>query len=74
MLNRYISTNKYEFNVRRIEELDKKILAKEAKLQKVNGFFNTIKVKQELKKLYKQIQAFGSEAIEYEQRRVRDIN
>ncbi len=61
-----ISINKHEYNVRRVEELDSLIIAKEKELRKTSGLINIIKAKIELKKLYKDISVHGKEVLEFE--------
>lgn len=66
MYNKFISTNKNEFNARRVEELDILILEKEKELKEISGFLNSLKIRLELRKLYKEINTHGSEVLEYE--------
>lgn len=66
MYNKFISTNKNEFNTRRVEELDILILEKEKELKEISGFLNSLKIRLELRKLYKEINTHGSEVLEYE--------
>lgn len=66
MMLRYISANKNEYNVRKVEELNDLILEKEKELVNTKGFINTLKLKIEIKKLYKQINTHGSEVMQYE--------
>lgn len=68
MVNKYITMNKHEFNVRRVEELNSDILAKEKELETVKGFFNTLRVKSQLSRLYRLINIHGSEVLEFEYR------
>lgn len=63
---KHISENKYEFNVRRVAELDRLLLEKERQLSNTTGLLNTFKLKSEIKKLYKLIVMYGNEVIEYE--------
>lgn len=66
MLYRHISQNKHEFNVRRMDELNEVIKEKELELKKANGFFQTLVIKAELRKLYKQLNNHGTEVLEFE--------
>lgn len=61
-----ITINKHEFNVRRVDELNLDILAKEEELTNTVGFFNVLKVKLELRKLYKMINNHGTEVLQFE--------
>lgn len=74
MNTRFISINKHEFNVRRVSELNEVILAKEEELRNTKGFINTMKVKLELRKLYKQITVHGSEVMAFETSKLNSIN
>ncbi|HHT55591.1 MAG TPA: hypothetical protein GX012_03415 [Acholeplasma sp.] len=65
MMN-YISQNKHEYNVRRMDELISKLNKKEKELKTVTGFFNTLKLKLEIRKLYKVLETHGSEVLDYE--------
>lgn len=69
-----ISDNKHEFNVRRVEEINEAILEKEAELKNIEGFVKTIKVKLELRRLYKQINIHGTEVLRYEHDKANNIN
>lgn len=69
-----ITINKHEFNVRRVDELNLDILAKEQELLETEGFYNTLKVKLELRKLYKQINNHGSEVLLFEQGKQFNLN
>ncbi|VEU80996.1 hypothetical protein [Haploplasma axanthum] len=63
---RHISDNKNEYNVRRVDELNEVLLEKERELNDTKGFFNVLKLKLEIKKIYKEISKYGSEVMEYE--------
>lgn len=65
-MNKNISDNKHEFNVRRVSELNDTILKLEEELKVTTGFFNSLKLRSELRRLYKQINVHGSEVLEYE--------
>lgn len=66
MLSGHISQNKHEYNVRRIEELNKMIKEKESELKKADGFFQTFLIKHDLRKLHKQLNIHGTEVLEFE--------
>ena len=66
----YISTNKYEFNVRKVDELSEAILMKEAELANAKGLIEVIRVKLELRKLNRSINNYGSEILRYEQNKI----
>lgn len=66
MLYRYISQNKHEYNVRRMDEINEQIKEKELELKNASGFFHTFVLKSELRKLYKDLNAHGTEVLEYE--------
>lgn len=63
---RTVTVNRYEFSVRKVDELNEAILLKEQELKSTKGFLNTYLVKLELKKLYKQINLHGEDVIQYE--------
>lgn len=61
-----ISVNKHEYNQRRVLELNKEILKKESELKNTKGFINKIKIKLELRKLFKEINIHGEETLQFE--------
>lgn len=61
-----ISINKYEYNLRKIDEINEKIIKLEKELNEVKGFNKTLTLKTELRELYKQLNIHGSEALEFE--------
>jgi len=63
----FISTNKHEYNIRRVDELSGRILMKEKELDNASGLLEVIKIKLQLRKLNKQINVHGSEVLHYEQ-------
>jgi len=65
MMN-YISQNKHEYNVRRMDELISKINKKEKELKSTEGFFKTFKLKSEIRRLYRVLRSHGNEVLEYE--------
>lgn len=69
-----ISDNKHEFNVRRVSELNDTILKLEEELKVTTGFFNSLKLRSELKRLYRQINAHGNEVLEYEYSKLNSIH
>lgn len=66
----YISTNKYEYNVRKVDELSNAILVKEAELANAKGLLEVIRIKLELRKLNRLINNYGSEVLQYEQNKI----
>ena len=62
----YISANKHEFNVRRVDELIAVIDEKEKELKTTEGFFKTFKLKSEIRRLYRVLRSHGNEVLEYE--------
>lgn len=64
----YISINKHEFNVRQVEELGKKLLEKESKLEETKGLFAQFKLKAEIRRIRKRLIAHGEEVLEFEYR------
>jgi len=63
----YISDNKHEFNVRRVNELEKELKEFEEKLENATGFFNRLKIKRAIKKINKQLKIHNDEIFLYEQ-------
>lgn len=68
MLQKYISQNKHEFNVRRVDELNKEILAKESELKNTKGFLAKFKLRIEIKNLYRTLNDHGNEVLAFEYR------
>lgn len=66
----YISDNKHEFNVRRVNELEKELQEFEKKFKNANGFFNKMKIKRAIKKIQKQLKIHNDEIFLYEQTKV----
>lgn len=66
MLSRHISQNKHEYNVRRVKELNEIIKEKELELKQADGFFQTVIIKHDLRKLHKQLNIHGTEVLEFE--------
>ncbi|MDY0278281.1 MAG: hypothetical protein RBQ97_09390 [Acholeplasma sp.] len=61
-----ISINKNEYNVRRVDELNVELLEKEKELENTVGFFNRLKVKNDIRKITKLLNTHGSEVLEFE--------
>ncbi len=65
-MGKHISINKHEYNLRKVEELNNEIALKEETLKDTTGFINVLKLKHEIKKLYKQLDIHGTEVLAYE--------
>lgn len=61
-----ITANKHEYNLRKFEELNSEIRRKEKELSKSKGFFKTYKLKNEIKKLYDELNNHGEEVLRFE--------
>ena len=66
MFNKYISTNKHEWNVRMVEEYNVKIQELKNKLKKENTFLGKLKLKSQTRKLSKKLSVHGNEVLLYE--------
>lgn len=71
-MTKTISVNKHEFNVRKVDEINERILKKEEQLKETTNFFTILKKRRELRKLYKQIRVHGEEVLEFENRNNED--
>lgn len=69
-MNKHISDNKHEFNLRRVDELASELTLLEKDLENTNGFFNRLKVKKKIKKVNKQIDTHANEISFYEQQKL----
>ncbi|VEU80995.1 hypothetical protein [Haploplasma axanthum] len=72
-MHKNISINKYEYSLRRVDELNEVLLEKERELKNTQGFINRFKLNLEVKRLYKQISEYGSEVLEYEYNKANKI-
>ena len=66
----HISINKHQFNVRRVEELGKKLLEKEKELENIEGFFAQFKLKSEIRRIRRRLMRHGEEVLEFEYRKI----
>lgn len=66
----HISINKHQFNVRRVEELGKKLLEKEKELENTEGFFAQFKLKSEIRRIRRRLMRHGEEVLEFEYRKI----
>lgn len=62
----FITDNKYEWSIRRLDELEREILYYQDKLQKTQKFFSKMKYKRKIKKLIKEKYRHGNVILEYE--------
>ena len=67
-----ISTNKNEYNVRRVLELTNRLQVKEEQLSIAEGFFKRLKLKTEINRLNKLIDIHGKEVLQYEYNKTKE--
>lgn len=65
-----VSDNKYEFNLRKVEEYEEQLSKLEEELKTVKGFFNKLKLKKTIIKVNKELESLNDEIFIYEQRKV----
>lgn len=67
-----ISTNKNEYNVRRVSELTNRLQFKKEELSNAKGFFKRLKLKAEVNRLNKLIDIHGKEVLQYEYNKTKE--
>lgn len=63
---RHISDNKYEYNVRQVNMLSKKLTVYEQRLEKATGVWEKFRIRRKIKKINKQLKNFNDEIFVYE--------
>lgn len=74
VITNHISVNKHEYNVRKMEELDKEILEKKKEMLNAKGFLKTYKLRRELNVLFRKLTKHGTETLIFERQRAESNN
>lgn len=69
----YISDNRYEWSVRRVDEINKEIKERTSQLKNIKGFWARVKTRLHIRKLNKQLFMHGEEVLQYEYNRSHNL-